>query len=177
MKKIIFILLVAFLCTSSLAWAGTCSIDRYEGGVTMKLNSPEFENNGFIPIKFTGQGEDVNPTLIIENIPEEAKTLALIVDDPDAPMGMWVHWVVYDIPIAARIEENSVPGKEGSNDFGRTNYGGPNPPSGTHRYFFKIYALDQELGLEEGVSKEVLEKAMEGHILDKFELIGLYKRQ
>ena len=143
----------------------------------MKISSPEFENNKFIPKKFTCQGEDINPPLIIEDIPKEAKSLALIVDDPDAPMGTWIHWVVFDISIVKRIEENSIPGRQGSNDFGRENYGGPCPPSGTHRYFFKIYALDKKLNLNEGISLSGLENAMHGHILDKAELIGLYKKE
>lgn len=142
----------------------------------MKLTSPDFENNKMIPRKFTCEGADVNPTLIIEDIPAGAKSLALIVDDPDAPMGTWVHWVVYDIPVVSRIAEDSVPGKQGMNDFHRRDYGGPCPPSGTHRYFFKIYALDKELALGERVDKKALEKAMQGHILDRAELIGLYKR-
>jgi Raf kinase inhibitor-like YbhB/YbcL family protein len=100
----------------------------------------------------------------------------LIADDPDAPMGTFVHWVVYDIPVAGRIEEDSVPGKQGINTAGRRNYVSPCPPSGTHRYFFKVYALDAELGLREGLSKEELEKAMEGHIMDKAEIMGLYKK-
>ena len=142
----------------------------------MKITSPDFKHNEFIPRKFTCQGEDINPALIIESIPKEAKSLAMIVDDPDAPMGTWVHWVVYDIGVVERIEENSIPGKQGSNNFGRKNYGGPCPPSGTHRYFFKIYALDQMLNLKEGLSKQELEKAMQGHILEKAELIGLYRK-
>jgi hypothetical protein len=147
-----------------------------ERGVGMKILSPEFQSSGFIPKKFTCQGEDVNPALIIEDIPKEAKSLALIVDDPDAPMGTWVHWVAFDIPLINRAEENSIPGKQGRNDFGREDYGGPCPPSGTHRYFFKIYALDKILNLTEGITKEELEKAMEGHILGQAELIGLYKK-
>jgi len=142
----------------------------------MKLTSKEFKHNGLIPAKFSCQGEDINPELIIDAIPKEAQSLALIVDDPDAPMGMWVHWVVYDIPVIPRIEENSIPGKQGINDFGRKDYGGPCPPSGTHRYFFKIYALDEKLNLAEGINKQELEKAMQEHILDKAELIGLYKK-
>lgn len=142
----------------------------------MKITSPEFGNNEFIPKKFTCEGNDINPCLIIEDITKQAKSLALIVDDPDAPMGTWVHWVVYDIPVVSKIDEHSIPGKQGSNDFGRKDYGGPCPPSGTHRYFFKIYALDTQLNLTEGINKETLEKAMQGHILDKAELIGLYKR-
>lgn len=143
----------------------------------MKLTSPEFAHNNFIPKRFTCEGQDINPALIIEDIPKEAKSLVLIVDDPDAPMGTWVHWVVYDIPIVNRLEEDSIPGKQGNNNFGRKDYGGPCPPSGTHRYFFKIYALDKKLNLNEGISKRVLEEAMEGHILDRAELIGLYKKQ
>jgi Raf kinase inhibitor-like YbhB/YbcL family protein len=142
----------------------------------MKLTSPEFGNNELIPKKFSCQGQDVNPTLVIDDMPKDAKSLALIVDDPDAPGMTWVHWVVYDIPIASEIDENSIPGKQGFNDFGRTNYGGPCPPSGTHRYFFKLYALDSELNLKEGVRKQDLEKAMHGRILDQAELIGLYKK-
>ena len=142
----------------------------------MRLTSPEFENNSHISRKFTGLGDDINPELIIEDIPPEAKSLALILDDPDAPMGTWVHWVVFDIPVVSKINEDSIPGKQGINDFGRKNYGGPCPPSGTHRYYFKTYALDTMLNLEEGISKRDLEKAMEGHIMDKAELIGLYKR-
>jgi len=148
--------------------------DREE--VEMKITSSDFENNGHIPPKFTCQGEDINPPLLIDGIPEGTKTLALIVDDPDAPMGTWIHWVVFNIPVVSKIEENTIPGKQGSNDFGRKDYGGPCPPSGTHRYFFKIYALDSKLNLEEGTSKQELEKGMQGHILDNAELIGLYKK-
>lgn len=142
----------------------------------MKISSPEFGNNEVIPTKFTCQGEDVNPLLVIEEAPEDAKSLALIVDDPDAPSGMWVHCVVYDMEVVSEVDEDSIPGKQGFNDFGKLDWGGPCPPSGTHRYFFKVYALDEKLNLEEGISKEELEAAMEGHILEKVELIGLYKK-
>lgn len=142
----------------------------------MRLSSPEFEHNQLIPEKFTCDGEDVNPTLNIEDIPLETKSLALIVDDPDAPMGTWVHWVMFDIPVISKIGENSIPGIQGTNDFRKLDYGGPCPPSGTHRYFFKLYALDCELNLEEGVSKKDVEEAMQGHILAQTELIGLYRR-
>ena len=142
----------------------------------MEITSPAFRHNEYIPAKYTCEGKDINPALVISGIPQGAKSLALIMDDPDAPIGVWVHWVVFDIPVIARIEENSVPGKLGVTNSGRNNYHGPCPPSGTHRYFFKIHALDTLLGLKEGVSKGQLEKAMQGHILDKAELIGLYKR-
>lgn len=148
-----------------------------EVNMSLKLSSPAFKHNTSIPAKFTCQGNDINPELVIENVPLGTKSLALIVDDPDAPMKTWVHWVVYDIaPGTLTIAENSIPGKQGINDFRRTNWGGPCPPSGTHRYFFKLYALDTALGLGEGISKIALEKAMEGHILAKAELIGLYKK-
>ncbi len=153
-----------------------CSAAQQKGGF-MNISSPEFKHNEYIPKKFTCQGEDVNPALKIEEVPAEAQSLALIVDDPDAPMDTWVHWVVFDIPVSGRIEENSVPGKQGNNDFGRKDYGGPCPPSGTHRYFFKLYALDTMLGLQQNVTKKELEEAMEGHILDKSELIGLYEKK
>lgn len=97
------------------------------GGGEMKLTSPEFKNNEFIPKKFTCEGNDTNPSLVIEGIPKEAKSLALIMDDPDAPMGTWVHWVVYDIPVVAQIDEESIPGKQGSNDSGGRGYHGPCP--------------------------------------------------
>jgi len=143
----------------------------------MKLTSPDFKNGSYIPAKFTGEGDDVNPQLEIEGVPAGAKSLALIVDDPDAPMKTWVHWVVFDIaPDTKTIAEDSIPGKQGMNDFRRKDWGGPYPPSGTHRYFFKLYALDKVLGLDEEIDKSKLEKAMEGHILAKAELMGQYKR-
>lgn len=168
MKRIL-ILSAVILLVSGYTWA-------QEGGSAMKITSPEFKHNAYIPAKFSCEGEDVNPTLDISDIPEGTKSLALIMDDPDAPMGVWVHWVVFDIPVIMQIEENSVPGKLGITNSGRRDYHGPCPPSGTHRYFFKLYALDTLLNLKEGISKGQLEKAIEGHILDKAELIGLYKR-
>ena len=175
MRWLIVMLLAAAVFNPYFAAADEA--EGEEKGGAMKLTSPAFENNKSIPARFTCEGEDINPALTIEGIPAGAKSLALIVDDPDAPVGTWVHWVVFDIPLSGSIGENSVPGKQGINDFRRKDYGGPCPPSGTHRYFFKIYALDRELALPEGISKQGLEKAMQGHILDKAELIGLYKKQ
>ena len=141
------------------------------------VKSPAFENNNPIPAKYTCDGADVNPPLNIEGVPEEAKTLVLIVDDPDAPMGTFDHWVVWNIPAATRlIKENSVPGKEGISSYGKHSYGGPCPPSGTHRYFFKVYALDAELDLKFSSTKRDVEKAMEEHVLAEGELVGLYSR-
>jgi hypothetical protein len=143
---------------------------------TMKLTSSEFLDNQQIPKKFTCQGEDVSPELKIAEVPDGVKSLALIMDDPDAPGGTFVHWVVYNIALTGRIGEGAVPGTQGMNDFGKQGYGGPCPPSGTHRYVFKLYALDDNLDLPEGLSKEDLEKAMADHVLAQTELIGLYAK-
>ena len=143
----------------------------------LAVTSPAFENNKSIPSRYTCDGDDVNPPLTIEGIPEETKSLVLIVDDPDAPMGTWDHWIVWNIPPTSKIEENSVPGVEGLNDFGKHSYGGPCPPSGTHRYFFKICALDTKLNLDSNSRKKDVEKAMKGHILASGELVGLYSRR
>jgi hypothetical protein len=148
-----------------------------EGGLAMEISSPDFKHNGLMPAKFSCQGEGVNPVLIIKNIPKDAKSLALVVDDPDAPLKPYVHWVVYDISVVSRIEENSAPGSLGVNTSGDIEYVSPCPPTGTHRYFFKIYALDSMLNLGDGLSKQELEKSMQGHILDKAELIGLFKKR
>ena len=170
MKKIIFLILVIIAVMAVACYA-------QEGGSVMKITSPAFKNNELMPAKYTCDGEDISPPLGIENIPDGTKTLALICDDPDAPVGNWVHWVVFDIEVVGEIKENSIPGKQGINDFRRKNYGGPCPPSGTHRYFFKIYALDTKLGLNEGISKKELEKSMKAHIMQEAQLVGLYKRR
>lgn len=143
----------------------------------MKLSCPYFKQEEMIPQKYTCQGKNINPPLKIEDIPEEAKSLALIVDDPDAPGGTFVHWVVFNIPPQDEIKENSVPGIQGVNDFQGKDYGGPCPPSGSHRYYFKIYALDTMLNLKAGVSKSVLENEMAGRVIQQAELMGYYKKQ
>jgi len=139
--------------------------------------SPAFENKKPIPRKYTCDGDDVNPTLNISGVPEATKSLVLIVDDPDAPMGTWDHWIVWNIPPTNKIEENTVPGVEGLNDSRKHSYSGPCPPSGTHRYFFKVYALDTKLNLAPNSRKKDIEKAMKGHILAQGELVGLYSRR
>lgn len=144
------------------------------------IKSPAFGNQEYIPKRYSGEGEDANPPLIFENVPEGTKSLALIVDDPDAPMGTWDHWIVFNIPSGVReIKEGEVPQGAvlGKNNFGKLEYGGPYPPPGKpHRYFFKLYALDTTLNLRKGVEKKEVEKAMEGHILSQTTLVGLYKR-
>jgi Raf kinase inhibitor-like YbhB/YbcL family protein len=145
----------------------------------MKLTSPAFEHNKDIPSEYSCDGSDTSPELIIGDIPENAKSLVLINDDPDAPVGTWDHWIIFNIsPTTTKIDKGKEPvGTPGKNSWGKTGYGGPCPPSGTHRYFFKLYALDIKLDLQEGASKAEIEKAMQGHILEQTELIGLYKRQ
>ncbi|OGS45299.1 MAG: hypothetical protein A2539_08755 [Elusimicrobia bacterium RIFOXYD2_FULL_34_15] len=143
----------------------------------MKLVCPEFKNYDYIPQKFTCEGKNINPTLIIEDIPKGTKSLALVVYDPDAPGGTFVHWLVYDIPVTNKIEEDTIPGKQGSNNMDRKSYGGPCPPRGNpHHYFFKMYALVTELNFSNGIDMQTLEKSVKGKILDTAELIGLYKR-
>ena len=143
----------------------------------LAVTSAAFKANDFIPSLYTCDGKNINPPLRIDHIPDEAKSLALIVDDPDAPGGLWVHWVVWNIPVTHEIPENKIPGIEGLNDFKRHHYGGPCPPSGTHHYFFKIYALDTVLDIPEKTNKTDLEKAMQPHIVGFGEIIGLYKRK
>jgi Raf kinase inhibitor-like YbhB/YbcL family protein len=140
------------------------------------VKSPAFENNKLIPAKYTCDGEDVNPPLTIEGVPEKTKSLALIVEDPDAPAGLWVHWVVWNIPPTGAVQENAVPGTEGLNTNKKHSYHGPCPPGGTHRYFFKVYALDTKLNLGAFAEKEDLENAMQSHVLAEGELMGLYRR-
>jgi Raf kinase inhibitor-like YbhB/YbcL family protein len=140
------------------------------------IGSPSFAPKESIPGKFTCEGENINPGITIENIPPGTKSLALIVDDPDAPGGVFDHWLLWNIRPMEMIIENSVPGVEGRNSFGKTKYMGPCPPSGTHRYFFKVFALDKLLDIKAGSDKAALEKAMERHILAKGELVGTYKK-
>lgn len=143
----------------------------------LQISSPAFEANQSIPSKYTCEGKDINPPLEIAGIPEKAHSLVLIVDDPDAPGKTWVHWLVWNIPITHHIKENSVPGEQGLNDFKRMAWGGPCPPAGTHRYFFKVYAPDTLLKLSSKTTKKELEQAMGEHILAFGELVGVYKRQ
>ncbi|NWG13314.1 MAG: YbhB/YbcL family Raf kinase inhibitor-like protein [Acidobacteria bacterium] len=149
------------------------------------LTSKAFENGGNIPKMFTCDGQDVSPSLAWSEPPAGTQSLALIADDPDAPMGTWVHWVAYDLPAGARELPQAIPrtgglpggGAQGVNDFRRTGYGGPCPPPGKpHRYYFKLYALDRKLGLKLGASKRDVEAAMKGHILAQAELMGRYGR-
>lgn len=151
----------------------------------MKLTSRAFQDGGLIPRGYTCDEANISPPLSWEGVPQTAKTLALIVDDPDAPSKTWVHWVVFNLPASMKEMPENVPwqqtvggaGLQGTNDFGKQGYGGPCPPQSTHRYYFKLYALDTELKLDARATKEQLLKAMEGHVVAQAELVGKYSRQ
>ncbi|MCH6558228.1 MAG: YbhB/YbcL family Raf kinase inhibitor-like protein [Nitrospirae bacterium] len=151
----------------------------------MELKSSAFEAGDLIPAKYTCDGSDVSPPLSWSDAPSGTQSFALISDDPDAPRGTWVHWVAWNIPATSRSldeglpKQDSLPNgmKQGTTDFRRVGYGGPCPPSGTHRYFFKLYALDTSLNLPSSTTKAALEKAMQGHILKQGELMGVYRRR
>jgi hypothetical protein len=149
------------------------------GGAKMKITSSAFQEAGNIPSKFTCDGGDNSPPLQIAGIPSDAKSLALVADDPDAPSGLFTHWIVWNIsPQTGVIAEGSAPkGVRGTNDFGKSGYGGPCPPSGAHRYYFKIFALDRELNLPAGTKRSQLDAAMKGHVLAQGELMGRYSRK
>jgi len=146
---------------------------------SMQITSSAFKNNGNIPSKFSCQGEGINPQLSFIDVPKKAKSLVLIMDDPDAPIGTFVHWVIYNIsPVTTEIKENSFPNDAnfGKNGMGKTSYVAACPPSGTHRYFFKLYALDTILNFVSIPDKKSVENALQEHILEKGQLIGLYKK-
>lgn len=145
----------------------------------MELKSPAFRQGGPIPSRYTCDGENVSPPLEWNGVPPEARAMALVVDDPDAPAKVWVHWVLYNLPPdAGSLPEGSrgleATGREGRNDFGDLGYGGPCPPRGRHRYRFRLYALDEHLDLGEGCTQSDLVAAMEGHVLAQAELTGTY---
>jgi len=151
----------------------------------IKVTSPAFSAGQPIPTKYTCDGADVSPPLKWEGVPDGTKSLALICDDPDAPAGTWVHWVLYDLPLTATeltekiAATDTLPNgaKQGLNDFKRTGYGGPcPPPGGAHRYFFKVYALDTATSLKPRASKADVLRAMQGHVLAEGELTGTYQR-
>ncbi|KTD21259.1 YbhB/YbcL family Raf kinase inhibitor-like protein [Legionella londiniensis] len=141
------------------------------------LSSPAFNSNTNLPSQFTCEGENVSPPLRWEEAPDNTRSFALIVDDPDAPSGTWVHWTLFNIPPDVyQIEQDNTPPEaiSGLNSWGETGYRGPCPPSGTHHYYFKLYALDKTLSLSSNVTSEEILDAMQGHILDECVLIGLY---
>ncbi len=145
-------------------------------GKAMKLLSSDFEDNGFIPTKYSCKGDDVNPTLSWDDIPEGTKSFALSVKDPDAPSGTFIHWLVYDIDESTRkIDENSIPGKQVKNSFGKENYGGPCPPSGVHRYYFRLFALDSE-SLGDIENSDDFDEMVKKHTIEEAELMGKFEK-
>jgi Raf kinase inhibitor-like YbhB/YbcL family protein len=147
---------------------------------SISITSPAFQSGGVIPAKFTCNGANISPELQISGVADEAKSLILIVDDPDAPRGLFTHWIAWNIdPKTTRVDENSAPAGavQGTNDFGKRNYGGPCPPSGTHRYFFKIFALDTNLELKPNARRAELDAAMRGHVLAQGELMARYSHK
>jgi len=183
-EAIIRIMLIKRTLLITVIFLASISIEGYaiKKGVKsmMTITSPAFQNMETIPVRFSGEGEDLLPPLNFSNIPPSTKSLALIIDDPDAPMGTWVHFVLFNIsPKIAGLKEGETPkgAIKGLNSANELKYHGPYPPPGkAHRYFFSLYALDITLNLKEGYKKPDVEGAMQGHILSKAELIGLYKR-
>lgn len=146
----------------------------------MRITSPAFSNGNQIPPQYTCDGIDINPEIIIEEVPEKAKSLALIMDDPDAPSGNFVHWLMWNIPPQTKVikEHTPAPGAvEGTTSFGKSSWGGPCPPNGPHRYYFHLYALDITINLDTSAGRNDLDKAMEGHIVGTGELMGVYARE
>jgi Raf kinase inhibitor-like YbhB/YbcL family protein len=148
-------------------------------GARITISSSAFQEGGNIPSKFTCDGSDTSPPLQLTGVPSEAKSLVLIADDPDAPSGLFTHWLVWNIPPQTNsIAEGSAPkGVRGSNDFGKSGYKGPCPPPGTHRYSFKVFALDRELNLRAGAKRSQVDAAMKGHVIAQGELVGRYARK
>ena len=179
-KTIWGLTVLTLLCSCQSREQSQQKIEDIQVGIT--LTSPAFEQGGRIPTMYTCDGSDISPPLAWTPGPAGTKSFALICDDPDAPKGTWVHWVLFNISPDLTALPRRIPPietvafgfKQGVTDFHRIGYGGPCPPSGTHRYYFRLYALDTMLELEAGVTKEQLEKAMRGHILTKGELMGTY---
>ncbi|MFW5838012.1 MAG: YbhB/YbcL family Raf kinase inhibitor-like protein [Desulfovibrionaceae bacterium] len=150
----------------------------------MQLTSPAFDHAQPIPEKYSCDGQDISPPLTISGVPDQTEALALLVDDPDAPVGDWVHWIVINLPPEAKKLPEGLPADptlqsgavQGRNSFGKLGYGGPCPPGGTHRYFFKLYALDKKLDLAPGANKQQLLDAMQAHAVDEAQLMGTYAR-
>ena len=156
-----------------------------ESTMTLQVTSTAFEDGGMIPARYTADGRDISPPIAWKDVPDGTRSMVLICDDPDAPMGTWVHWLVWNIPPEATALQENVPpdavladgSRQGTTDFRRVGYGGPAPPSGVHRYFFKVYALDTMLDLPAGAAKPKLEQAMKGHVLAQGQLMGHYTRR
>jgi Raf kinase inhibitor-like YbhB/YbcL family protein len=185
MKKITLLLIAVGIMGGSVCAKNENTKKGAKKMTTITVTSQAFKHMQPIPQQYTCDGADISPPLSWSGVPPAAKSIALICDDPDAPAGTWVHWVVYDLPPATDSLLENVPktdtlaggGKQGKTDFNRVGWNGPCPPGGTHRYFLKIYALDIMLNLPAGKTKPTVEKAMKGHILAQGELVGTYTRR
>ena len=175
----------ALVCLAFGLAAFTPSVAQTTGKDNMQITSTAFGDGAPIPARYTGDGQDVSPPLKFSNVPEGTRSLALIADDPDAPVGTWVHWVLYNLPSSVAELAEEVPktktiaagASQGLNDFHRLGYGGPSPPPGKpHRYFFRLYALDKTLELKPGATRKELDRAMAGHILQQAQWMGTYQR-
>jgi Raf kinase inhibitor-like YbhB/YbcL family protein len=184
LKNVFYILWSLSLTILACSGQGKNQTNEIKGGGKMEIKSSAFKTGEIIPSKYTCDNIDVSPPLEWAQVPDGTKTFALICDDPDAPMGTWVHWILFNLPGSILELTENVPkievlkngAKQGKNDFGKIGYGGPCPPGGTHRYYFKIYALDKELDSKPGITKKELLKAMEGRILAEGQIMGRYKR-
>lgn len=181
MKRIAYLILTLILVIDFYGITGIAQAEE-----KMYLKSPAFKHGGFIPPKYTCDGENVSPPLEWGNVPAKTKSFVLICDDPDAPRGTWVHWILYNIPSNVRTLAENVPAlsvlpatgaRHGTNSWSRIGYGGPCPPGGTHRYFFKLYAIDAILDLSPGATKNDVIQAIKGRVLSEAILMGKYSRQ
>jgi Raf kinase inhibitor-like YbhB/YbcL family protein len=179
MKRAVFLCFVLVIVLASCSSNETPTAEPTEANMSLDLKSDAFVSGQSIPAKYSCIGKNISPALTWSNAPTGTQSFALIVDDPDAPMGTWVHWVLYNIPsTTTSLEESADTGalSVGKNSSGKMRYDGPCPPSGTHRYFFKLYALDSSLSLSPGATKEQLLDAMKGHILAQGELMGTFSK-
>src|SRR6266481_3027406 len=167
------------IITCAVAMLFTVVASCGAGQARMTIRSPVFHQGGDIPAKFTCDGGDASPPLQISGIPSDAKSLVLIAEDPDAPSGVFTHWLVWNIPPQTNsvVEGSGPKGVHGTNDFGKSGYGGPCPPSGAHHYYFKVFALDRELDLPIGAKRGQLDAALKGHVIAQGELMGRYARK
>ena len=166
--------------TVGFTFAAMAVLALAAGGGKMKITTSAFQEGGTIPEKFSKNGQNISPELRIDGVPAEAKSLALIVDDPDAPVGLFTHWLVWNIdPKTTEIAERTAPSGavQGKSDFGEIGYGGPQPPSGTHRYYFKVFGLDRMLDLKPGAKRREVDAAMKGHVIAQGELMGRYSKK
>lgn len=185
-RSFVFFLVPTFLCVCMIGIQAKQieQIEKEGNSMELEIKSTAFEEGGSIPKKYTCDGTDISPPLSWTQPPEGTKSLVLICDDPDAPMGTWVHWVLYGLSPDILALPEDIPDKkevlggarQGTNDFRRIGYGGPCPPGGTHRYYFKLYAIDSEPGLSSGATKKEVLKSIEGHILAEGQLMGRYSR-